>query len=161
MEYHERGHPQVSLCFCTAFPKSRLKISRQLRAALHSSKPGQVLNFYKLFIGDSSAILLGVLKNYFSGIVKLSIIGIPHANHVADILVDWMLSFDTPEYLVTNQLTYFIRTILNPLTERKHIVHHFIIYYVHYPNFKIEVINELVQQAFQDLVSELSWKKSE
>jgi hypothetical protein len=155
----------VNLCLHCCPTKGGGKIPRPLGSATHGSRPGQVIHFDYLYmqgIDDSSEPQwLGIIRDDFSGMVRLSFVHNPNSDHAAEHLLDWMSCYGTPEVLVTDQTTYFTGNLLKRLTARKHINHHLVIPYIHYSNGTVEVICKLVLQAVRVLLSELRWEKKD
>ena len=130
---------------------------RPYGAALHATKPNEVLHFDFLTMPVSATGVqyLLVLKDDLSGYVELIECASATADEVCAALTDWFKRFGTVQTWVSDRGTHFKNQVVERLRKALSAQHHLILAYCPWANGTVEVVNRLVLRCYKALLSEL------
>ena len=148
----------VSACLLCVMSKSGSKVPRPLANTLHAMKPGDVLHFDYLFLGESESkdMYVLALKDDFSGYCMLAPTSSACHTHAAATLSRWNRTFTPPEYWVSDQGTHFINSTLKELARTHNIHHRPTVAYSPWCNGTVERLMREILTALRAILGELN-----
>ena len=154
-------------CLHCVTTRKGFRIPRPLGEACHGTKRNQVLHFDYMYVWPRSDKSyhqyewLFVLRDDFSGLVRLRPTSNPDTTTTVDALLDWRSIFGRSEIYVSDQASYFVSEVMKQFASKCNTQQHFVTAYAHYANGSIEIINKHVQTLLKALISELRFNKDD
>ena len=148
----------VNHCLHCLVSRTGKSIPRPLGHALHGSRPNEVIHADFLFMGaginDKKYTLM--LKDDLSGFIWLWPAESASSEVASEALLQWITSYGSIEWLVTDQGSHFKNQLLRQLTDELQTSHHFTTPYSPWANGTVERVYREVKRATTALLSE--WK---
>lgn len=132
-------------------------VPRPLGSALHATKPNELFHFdfcYMMEASDDKKYEL-ILKDDFSGYVRLVPAEAANAETVADALIDWFSTFGVVTRWVSDRGTHFKNELIRILCASTKSSHHFTLAYCPWSNGTVEVVCRELLRATKAILSEL------
>ena len=139
-------------CLATA-PGST--VPRPLGHALHATEPNKLLHFDFCFMskGQGGLQYVLVMKDDFSGFVRLKPAKETTAEVTATYLIEWFSDFGVVEEWVSDRGTHFKNQLISELREKLMTQHHFTLAYCPWSNGTVEVVCRELLRAARALLS--------
>ncbi len=132
---------------------------RPIGTAVHGQRPLQAVHLDFLYIEpvhneDHNYVYILVIKDDFSGIIRLIPCEAATSAVAAEALLQWIADFNTPEVIITDGGSHFTAAIINELTHRRKMQHHITVSYTPTGNGTVERVNRTIISVLKALTSE-------
>jgi RNase H-like domain found in reverse transcriptase/Integrase zinc binding domain/Integrase core domain len=133
------------------------RVPRPLGEAIHATLPNEVIHFDYLYMGHASNghCYLLLIKDDFSGFVKLIPSKAADSTTVVHSLAEWFSSFGVASIWVSDQGSHFKNHLVQGLSDILRTRHHFTTAYTPWSNGTVERLCREVLRAVRALLAEL------
>lgn len=148
-------------CIHCIISRNGERIPRPLATAIHGEKPNEVIHMDFLYMGpaeESNMKYLLLIKDDLSSYAWLYPCERADSDVATSALAKWMACFGSMEWLVTDQGSHFVASLMTSLTQEARIRHHFTTAYCPWSNGTIERLCKEVLRVARALLSE--WRLS-
>ncbi len=155
----------LSHCLHCLVTRPGERIPRPFAETTHATKTNQVIHFDYLFMEQEKGNRLSgagsgpykyvlVVKDDYSGFVRLYKSKTADAKHVVECLKDWFSTFGIVKVWVSDRGSHFLNKTIKKLSETYRVNHHFVTAYAPWANGTVERVNSEVLKTMIALMSE-------
>ena len=143
-------------CLVCQAMKGPHRVMRQMAHQLHASRPGELLHFDFLYIGESAAgyKYILVLKDDFSNFIRLALCKFADGAETIGAMLEYFRAYGVVPNWISDQGRHFVNDLVKKVSARLRCSHSFTTSYAPWANGTIEVANRSVLQALRILCQE-------